>query len=207
MQNKLKTLIILLLIILILVGGIYYFKYVTHKNAQTATEENIDQNINETMTYSNLKAGYQIDYPKSFPVSYRNEKSSVGPQVSFNFPKSFTQGTNLAPDSVVEVEIIKGSLCAASDFLVEPDTTGDETQVTIHDLNFNIATSTGAAAGNRYEQVVYAIQNLNMCYGIKLFLHTTTVANYPAGTVKEFDRAKVNEVYNNMLNSFQIFNF
>ena len=53
-------------------------------------------------------------------------------------------------------------------------------------LNF-----TGAGAGNFYEEEVWAIPDTNPCIAIRYFIHSTNIYNYTPGAVKEFDRQKL----------------
>ena len=48
--------------------------------------------------------------------------------------------------------------------------------------------STGAAAGNRYEETVYTLPGTNPCIAVRYFIHYGVFQNYPAGTVREFDQ-------------------
>lgn len=56
---------------------------------------------------------------------------------------------------------------------------------------FNVASSTGAGAGNRYEEIVYAIPGTNPCQAVRYFIHYSFFENYPVGTVREFDKKTI----------------
>jgi hypothetical protein len=51
-----------------------------------------------------------------------------------------------------------------------------------------VASTTGAAAGNRYEETVYAIPGTNPCVAVRYFVHYGVIENYPPGTVRQFDK-------------------
>ena len=53
---------------------------------------------------------------------------------------------------------------------------------------YSFASSTGAAAGNRYEEDVYALATSSPCTAVRYFIHSAAIENFPAGTVREFDR-------------------
>jgi len=44
------------------------------------------------------------------------------------------------------------------------------------------------AAGNRYEEQVWALKDSSPCFAVRYFIHSTVVENYPEGTVIEFDK-------------------
>jgi hypothetical protein len=60
----------------------------------------------------------------------------------------------------------------------------------------------GAGAGNFYEETVYAAEGANYCYGLRLFIHSTNIGNYEPGTVEEFDRGALEDVFALMRESF-----
>jgi hypothetical protein len=199
MKNKKIAIIILIIAIVVVVG-----LCLTHRTITNSTHQN--QTMNDTLTYINQKAGYTIDYPKDFQITYTNTERAFGSDVSFAFPESFTKGTNLSTDSVIKVEIIQGKTCSVQNFFAAEDPNSIKSfKIDNPGVFSQMASSTGAGAGNLYEKTVFAAgPNLGMCYGVELFIHSTNIGNYPEGTVKEFDRAKVNDVFNNMLNSFKI---
>jgi hypothetical protein len=55
-------------------------------------------------------------------------------------------------------------------------------------ITYSIASSTGAAAGNRYEETVYALSGTHSCISVRYFIHYGVFQNYPAGMVREFDQ-------------------
>ena len=55
-------------------------------------------------------------------------------------------------------------------------------------MTYSVASSTGAAAGNRYEETVYALPGTNHCIAVRYFIHYGVIENYPVGLVREFDK-------------------
>ena len=53
---------------------------------------------------------------------------------------------------------------------------------------YSVASSTGAGAGNRYEETVYALPGTNPCVAVRYFIHYGVIENYPAGTVQAFNQ-------------------
>jgi hypothetical protein len=68
---------------------------------------------------------------------------------------------------------------------------------------WSVAEESGAAAGNQYYSKVSATGTAERCYGLRLFAHTTSVANYDPGTIVEYDRASLETAYAALLASFR----
>ena len=75
-------------------------------------------------------------------------------------------------------------------------------QVSINGYTFTEASFTEGAAGNRYEQIAYRTVAQDKCFEVIYLIHSTAIGNYPAGTVKEFDRTDLLARFEAVLNSF-----
>jgi membrane-bound inhibitor of C-type lysozyme len=142
--------------------------------------------------YLDSTVGFSIRYPTDYSVntSYKYQALGLGKNISgvkFTIPSSITTDTNLSSDTGVSVEIIPATQdCNASLFL---DGNANVQTVTDNGSEYSFASTTEGAAGNRYEEDVWAILGTNPCIAIRYFIHSTNVDNYDAGTVSEFDRA------------------
>lgn len=144
-----------------------------------------------TQTYADGQIGFSIRYPKGFTVDSKYIYQGNGPEkeihgVKFTIPESLSKGTNLAQDSYIGVEYIpQARRCSPDQFLVgvlaDPVKDGDQ--------QYGVASTTGAAAGNRYEETVYSLADTNPCIAVRYFIHYGVIENYPSGTVREFDRS------------------
>jgi hypothetical protein len=142
------------------------------------------------------QGAFSIRYPDQYTADSTYQYTALGPGksirgVKFIIPQSLSKGTNLAQDSYVSVEVLpEGNharkQCSASEFL-EGNVPARE--ATDGDMAYSLASSTGAAAGNRYEETVYAIMDANVCMAVRYFIHYGVIDNYPSGTVQEFDKA------------------
>lgn len=141
-------------------------------------------------TYTSPAYGFTIRYPDGFSVESGYAYQELGPGkdipgIKFTIPPSMTTGTNLASDTGITVEALSTtSTCSPTLFL--PDTVS---AVTMTDASgtYSVASSTGAGAGNRYEETVYAFPQTHPCIAVRYFVHYGVIENYPAGMVHEFD--------------------
>jgi hypothetical protein len=72
----------------------------------------------------------------------------------------------------------------------------------IHQYAFTRSEFSGAAAGNRYDQIAYRTVWNNKCYEMVFLIHSANIGNYPPGTVVEFDRAALVSKFEAVLNTF-----
>jgi hypothetical protein len=75
------------------------------------------------------------------------------------------------------------------------------TLVTDNDVTYSFASSSDAAAGNRYEESVYALPGSEPCLAIRTFIHYGVFENYASGTVRVFDRESLNKTFALIRNS------
>lgn len=143
--------------------------------------------------YSSGSQGFSIRYPAGYTLDESYTYTGLGPVqtikgTKFAVDPAIVSGTNLSPDSYVSVEPMAGAVnsCSAEIYLSNARSAGfvDE-----GGRRFSVASSTGAAAGNRYEETVFATPVQDGCMAVRYFVHYGAIGNYPEGQVKEFDRA------------------
>ncbi len=146
----------------------------------------------ETFVSSSL--GFSIRYPANFTVNPTYQYQEFGPGkeingVSFTIPPSMASGTNLGADSYLSVEhIATTTACSAALFLPAGDPSQLKlTTTTDEDVTYSFATMTGAGAGNRYEETVFALPGTSPCLAVRYFVHYSVLENYPPGLVRAFD--------------------
>lgn len=154
------------------------------------------QNLNGqalTKIYSNQQISFSLTLPKSenYKVDEAYFYQNLGPGkdiagVKFTIPVTLTTGTNLSPDSYLSVESLPQTTnCSASLFL---SIGAKISTITEKGVSYSVGKVSGAAAGNRYDETVYALSGTNPCVAVLYFIHYSVFANYPAGTIKEFDQ-------------------
>lgn len=156
--------------------------------------------IDMPMFFADAKGTFSLRLPKvGFKASDEYSvdqafKQNLSPAniingVKFTIPESMATGTNLSKDTYISVEHIPETLeCNAELFFNKSIATS-----TVNEGGFiySVATSSGAAAGNRYEEIVYAIKGTNPCVAVRYFIHSTAFENYEEGTIKKFDMKKL----------------
>ena len=142
-------------------------------------------------TYSDSSGAFSLRYPSGFVVDDKYKYEGLGPDknilgVRFAVDPVLARGTNLSSDSFISIERMPvATECSASLFLYEKP---KENKITDEGVDYSVATSSGAGAGNFYEETIYALPQGNTCMGIRYFIHSTNIGNYPVGAVKEFNR-------------------
>ena len=77
----------------------------------------------------------------------------------------------------------------------------DETQGT---LRWSVATSGDSGAGNFYDETVFALKDSHPCLAIRYFIHSTNFENYPAGTVRQFDKVGLVRLFDRIRSTFAL---
>ena len=142
--------------------------------------------------YASTTRMLSLRYPSGFIVSdtYRYQLLGPGKEIAgvrFIIDPRMATGTNLSSDTYVSVEQLPGAVdCLATNFLMPG---AASTTVVDSGTTYSYATTSDAAAGNRYEESVYAIPGSSPCTAVRYFVHYSVFENYPAGTVVQFDHA------------------
>lgn len=139
--------------------------------------------------YASGQKGFSIRYPAAYTADESYVYQNLGPGkdikgVKFTIDPSLAAGTNLSTDSYVSVEQLASTTnCTANKFLdgVTASVWADGTN------QYSYASSTGAGAGNRYEEQVFALPGTNPCIAVRYYIHYSVIENYPAGTVTQFN--------------------
>lgn len=150
-----------------------------------------DASGNLILSYASSTIGVSLQYPKGYTVSESYAYDGVSSKklihgVSFTISMATATGTNLSSDTYVSVELLpRANLCTGDIFLAQ---NVKSQHVTDNGVDYSVASSTGAAAGNRYEETVYALSGSKPCTAVRYFVHYGAIENYPPGAVAGFDR-------------------
>jgi photosystem II stability/assembly factor-like uncharacterized protein len=156
-----------------------------------------------------------VDVQYTVALSYTDEFAPTDVQVLVNArgtplltlafidPTFYSPRTNLSEAYLVfaatsEPAVV--STCIQQSAQIPETVTG---QVNINNHTFTRSQFSGAAAGNRYDQVAYRTVWENTCFEGITLIHSTDLGNYPAGTVVAFDQAALLSKFEAILNSLQ----
>lgn len=161
-------------------------------------------------TFASSTYGFSIKYPQGYTPDTSYVYQEMGPGkdingVKFTIAPSVATGTNLGKDSYISVEQLPGiEDCTADKFLeLNPDSAGVKT-VTDSGVTYSVASSTGAGAGNRYEEWAWAIPGTQPCLAVRYFIHYGVIDNYPAGMVQQFDEVSLLKQFDGIRESLVI---
>lgn len=157
-------------------------------------------------TYEDVALGISVRYPIGYIVDSHYSYQALGPSrniggVKLGIPPEMATGTNLSSDSYLSIEEISLTTnCDADMFL---DQVKSES-VMDNNMQYSIASSSGAGAGNRYEEIVYALPGTNPCKAVRYFIHYGVIENYPVGVVRAFDRKQLLEQFDAIRHSLLV---
>jgi hypothetical protein len=160
-------------------------------------------------TYSDGAVGFSIRYPEDYKINTNYKYQYLGPGkdiygVKFIIPEALAAGTNLSSyDTGVSVEVIPAVQdCNANLFLDQAENVqriADSTNV-----EYFVGSMIQGAAGNRYEERVWALIDTNPCVAVRYFIHSTNIDNYELGTVQQFDPRTFLEKFDQIRQSLTI---
>jgi membrane-bound inhibitor of C-type lysozyme len=147
-----------------------------------------------TQIYASSTLGVTIRFPQGYTADQKHVYSELGPNktikgVSFTIPAGATTGTNLSKDTYLAVESLPSATTCTADLFLDTQSRNKASTFSDSGVNYSVATTSGAGAGNFYDEAVFAIPGSSPCTAVRYFIHSTNVGNYPAGTVTEFNKA------------------
>ena len=190
--------------IIIVLGGILYY---LQKNTPAGQPQQQTQIPAAAATSSYANAAFSIVYPADFSVdpSFANtevsEKKPIA-GVKFSIPGTMATGTNLAADTFLSVEQLpRAKLCTGDIYLKQ---NVKSTKIADGNVTYSLATTSSNAAGNIYEEYVYALPASSPCTAVRYSIHSTDIHNYPPGTVQEFDHTKLLSIFDDIRRSLTL---
>lgn len=199
-----KILTGLVVVVALGVGGFFLWK--DNVEEMEATTEPVPKEVEPlTATFSSSTLGFSVDYPKDYVLDVDYTYDAFGPEkrihgVKFIIPPSMATGTNLSAfDTGVSVESLPRAVHCTGDIYLMADV--GASLLSEGGMVYSVASSSEGAAGNRYEEIVYAVASSSPCTAIRYFIHSTSLDNYPSGTVREFDRASLFQAFDEIRKS------
>ncbi len=174
--------------IVLVAGGAYYW-WTTGDD--TPPSVNMPPVVEQIATSTYATTTFSLVYPQNFSVddSYAYEQFEGKPihGVKFTIPLTMATGTNLSADTYLSVETLPRANSCSGDIYVVPNVRAEK--LTENGVDYSLATTTEAAAGNRYEEMVYSLEGSKPCSAVRYFIHSLAIENFEPGAVREYDRS------------------
>lgn len=151
---------------------------------------------------STFSIQYRDTYALDDSYTYNAFEGKPISGVKFSVPTAMTVGTNLSNDSYVSVEWLPRAQNCTGDIYVLPNVRA--TDLLVGSTTYSVATTSEAAAGNVYEEQVYAIVNSDPCTAVRYYIHATQIENYEPGTVQEYDRSALMRAFDAVRDSLML---
>jgi len=191
--------------LLVIIGGALYV--LETQKANTPGEPSPGSGVGAMATSTYATSTYSIIYPADYIKDEMYAYDQFGPEklihgVRFTIPGTMATGTNLSADTYVSVEQLPRAKNCTADIYIKKDVRANE--LTDNGMQYSVATSSEGAAGNAYEEIVYALKGSSPCMAVRYLLHSTDIHSYEPGTVQEFDRAALMSSFDEIRHSLQL---
>lgn len=157
-------------------------------------------------TYASSTMGISFKYPKSYTIDEMYQYMGVPNKpidgVKAIIPATIATGTNLSLDSGVSIEQLPRAVNCTGDIFVLDNVRAST--VTEGGVSYSLATTSGAAAGNLYEEIIYALADSEPCTAVRYSIHSTNIGNYEPGAVRAFDRSALLSAFDKIRASLMV---
>ena len=160
-----------------------------------------------SVMYRDPQYAFSIYYPSTALLTSDNIGGFLpltqSPVIGFSLNSDMFQGTNLGEAGVYIGATTSPGIVSSC---VSPSSSAGETTATssisIGGSQFSEFDSTGVGAGNIYEEKAFRTVENGACLEIVELLHSSQIANYPAGSVVAYDHAKFSGILDAMVGTF-----
>jgi hypothetical protein len=198
-----KYIVAAFVLIIIIAGGLYWW----NMKGTAAPAPAGPQPSQQMATSTYATSTYSVVYPSNFSADTGYQYTEVPNKpiagVKFTIPGSMATGTNLSADSYVSIETLpRAKICTGDIYL--PTDVKSETITDTNGIEYSLATSSDAGAGNFYEEQVYALPNSSPCTAVRYWIHSTDIGNYTPGTVQAFDEQALLSAFDTIRHSLTL---
>lgn len=195
-----KYVIGIIIIIILAASGAYLLS-----RGKTAPQNNAPV-VQQAATSTYATTTFSVVYPADFMVdeayAYQGVPNKPVPGVKFVIPGTMATGTNLSSDSGVSIESLPRAKKCTGDIYFYDNVRAES--VNINGVVYSVASTTGAGAGNVYEETVYALSGSSPCTAVRYFIHYGNIGNYEPGAVREFDRTALLAEFDKIRDSLKL---
>lgn len=199
-------------VVFALLAVVGYYAWDAYGGVRTPGEPEVPDPVREEPASARYATStFSIAYPNDFTVDALYQYTGVPNKpiagVKFMVPAAMAEGTNLSVDSGVSVEWLPRARNCTGDIYVLPDVSAFSVRTAT--TSYSVATTSEGAAGNFYEEHVYALPSSSPCTAVRYFIHTTNFTNYfpeegePA-EIREFDRAALLSAFDRIRDSLTL---
>ncbi len=195
MTKTFWTIVAVVVVMLGIAAGVIYRSQLTGMFASAPAPEPVATTTPSGPTWLQYATTtFSVQYPPGYTLNAAYAYDQFGQNkliagVSFTIPQEMATGTNLGSDTRVSVEQLPRAKNCTADIFIPADVKAQK--VSDNGVQYSLASTTGAGAGNRYEEVVYALVGSSPCTAVRYWVHSSVLENYPAGAVRAFDRAQL----------------
>lgn len=182
----------------------YDSSYTFVKN-EDCIEKFTEVNNKFTFEYNPIFKAFERDQTANLPdTDWRQNTKEKGMLLAHvSIPKAYLPGTNFS-DAVLTIGASTDPKAIKSCSLNAGNGEVADGTKTISGYPFSKFVSNDAGAGNFYETVSYRGLLDGDCYAIEYRVHSTNISNYsPEQNIKEFDKAKIQNELEKIINSFR----
>ena len=175
-------------IILMLVSGWYLLK----DRVSVSDDAQPSAQVQTVATSTYATSTYSIVYPADFSLNDSYAYDTFGPKklihgIKFTIPETMATGTNLSSqDTGISVEQLPRAKNCTADIYITANIKAQKTSE--NGVEYSVASTSDAGAGNFYEEQVYALAGTHPCTAVRYFIHSTNVGNYSPDSIREYDR-------------------
>lgn len=202
-------LVIVVLMVVIGVGVVYrsQLQELLQKSNTESEEATTTEEQQGPLWQQYATTTYQLQYPQGYTLNTEYVYDQFGQAklihgISLTIPPQMATGTNLGSDTRLSLEQLPRAKNCTGDIYINADVKA--TKMSENGSEYSLASTTGAGAGNRYEEVVYALVGSSPCTAVRYFIHYSAIENYPAGAVREFDRVQLMAEFDQIRRSLSV---
>jgi hypothetical protein len=156
-------------------------------------------------TYRNQTYGFVFEYPNDMSFVTPNYANLEDKVVQVQTNRNLYPKTNFGDAAFSVSTVYAKNLQECLKSPVVESTGGFKNKQNINGVDFYMATSTGAGAGNFYESKTYrGLVGGQLCVELNETVHTSNIGNYEPGTVTEVPKQPLWDRLDQILKTFKL---